>query len=122
MKRVSGYWWCEVARFVVSPETVDIDIGYTQCATEIQLLNTPRDQRHCRQAMTRLWCSSINTLCFLQKTGTRIFARGGDSDFCHQDYVVTWQHRLQLLDSNFNLDFLIRPISVIKTTILDIIL
>ena len=35
-----------------------------QCATEIQLLNTPHDWRRCRQAMTPLWCSSINTLCF----------------------------------------------------------
>ena len=40
-----------------------------QCATEIQLLNTPRDRRGChgRQAMTPLWCRSINTLCFPQK-------------------------------------------------------
>ena len=40
-----------------------------QCATEIQLLNTPHDRRCChgRQAMTPLWCNSINTLCFPQK-------------------------------------------------------
>ena len=40
-----------------------------QCATEIQLLNTPHDRRcsHGRQAMTPLWCNWINTLCFPQK-------------------------------------------------------
>ena len=40
-----------------------------QCATEIQLLNTPHDRRCChgRQAMTPLWCNSINTLWFPQK-------------------------------------------------------
>ena len=39
-----------------------------QRATEIELLNTPHDRPRCRQAMTPLWCSSINTLCFPQKT------------------------------------------------------
>ena len=40
-----------------------------QCATEIQLLNTPHDRRCCygRQGMTPLWCSSINRLCFPPK-------------------------------------------------------
>ena len=40
-----------------------------QCATEIQLLNTPHDRRCChgRQATTPFCCSSINTLCFPQK-------------------------------------------------------
>ena len=41
-----------------------------QCATEIQLLNTPHDRRCChgRQAMTPLsWFSTINTLCFPQE-------------------------------------------------------
>ena len=40
-----------------------------QYTTEIQLLNTPHDRRCChdRQAMTPLWCSSINKLCFPQK-------------------------------------------------------
>ena len=40
-----------------------------QCATEIQLLDTPHDRRyfHGRQAMAPLWCSSSNTLCFPQK-------------------------------------------------------
>ena len=48
-----------------------------QCATEIQLLNTPHDRRCCRghQAMTPLWCSSINTLWFLQKN-CRVHVRG----------------------------------------------
>ena len=48
-----------------------------QCATEIQLLNTPHDWRccHSRQAMTQLWCSSINTHCFSQKTGAWTFVR-----------------------------------------------
>ena len=42
-----------------------------RCATAIQLLNTPHDRRcfHGRQAMTSLWCSSINTLCFALKAG-----------------------------------------------------
>ena len=70
-----------------------------QCATEIQLLNTPHDRRRCLQAMTPLWCSPINTLCFPQKTGAWTFAAGGwgESDTCHQYYVVTWQRRLRLL-------------------------
>ena len=72
-----------------------------QCATEIQLLNTPHDRRCCRgrQAMMPLWCSSINTLWFPQKTVACTFAagRGGNSDTCHQDYVVTWQRRRRLL-------------------------
>ena len=48
-----------------------------QCATEIQLLNTPHDRQCCRghQAMTPLWCSSINTLWFLQKN-CRVHVRG----------------------------------------------
>ena len=48
-----------------------------QCATEIQLLNTPLDRRCCRgrQAMTPLWCSSINTLWFPQKN-CRVHVRG----------------------------------------------
>ena len=72
-----------------------------QRATEIQLLNTPHDRRRCRQAMTLHWCSSINMLCFPQKTGACTFATGGggDSDTCHQDYVVTWQRLLQLLSN-----------------------
>ena len=51
------------------------------------------------QAMTPLWCSSIDTLCFPDKTGACTFATGGggDSDTYHQDYVVTWQRRLRLL-------------------------
>ena len=73
-----------------------------QCATEIQLLNTPHDRRCCRgrQAMTPLWCSSINMLWFPQKTVACTFApgAGGDSDTCHQDCVVTIA-----LDSSFNL-------------------
>ena len=70
-----------------------------QCATEIQFLNTPHDRRSCRQAMTPLWCSSIDTLWFPQKTGVCTFATrgGGGSYTCHQDYVVTWQRRLWLL-------------------------
>ena len=34
-----------------------------------------------------------------QQTGMSTFATGcgGNSDTCHQDYVVTWQHGLQLL-------------------------
>ena len=45
-----------------------------QCATEIQLLNTPHDRRCCHghQAMTPLWCSSINTLCFPAIASTTI--------------------------------------------------
>ena len=75
-----------------------------QRATEIELLNTPHDRPRCRQAMTPLWCSSINTLCFPQKnkqtkTGACTFATGvgGDSDTCQQDYVVTWQRQVRLL-------------------------
>ena len=43
--------------------------------------------------------SSINTLWFPLKTVACTFeARGGgDSDTCHQDYVVTWQRRRWLL-------------------------
>ena len=50
-----------------------------QCATEIQFLNTPHDRRCChgRQAMTPLWWSSINTLCFTQKAGAWTFATRG---------------------------------------------
>ena len=45
-----------------------------------------------------LWCISINTSCFPQKTGARTFATEceGNSDTCHQGYVVTWQHVLRL--------------------------
>ena len=75
--------------------------GKGQCATEIQLLNTPHDRRCCHgdQAMTPPWCSSISTLCFPQKTGAWTFATGGggDNDTCHQDYMVTWQRRRRLL-------------------------
>ena len=51
------------------------------------------------QAMTPLWCNSIDTLWFPEKAGACTFATGGggDSDTCHQDYVVTWQRRLRLL-------------------------
>ena len=70
-----------------------------QCATEIQLLNTPHDRRGChgRQAMTPLWCGLINTLCFPQIWSTFATGGGGDSDTCHQDYVVTWQRRRRFL-------------------------
>ena len=46
-----------------------------QCATEIQVLNTPHERQCCHghQAMMPLWRSSINTLCFPQKTGTWTF-------------------------------------------------
>ena len=70
-----------------------------QCATEIQPLITPHDWRCCRQTMMPLWCSSIDKLCFPLKTGACTFTTGGggNSDTCHQDYVVTWQRRLRLL-------------------------
>ena len=71
-----------------------------QCATEIQLLNTPHDRLSGRQAMTPLWCSSTNTLCFPKKKLARALSRagvGGDSDTCHQVYVVAWQRWLRLL-------------------------
>ena len=71
-----------------------------QCATEIQLLNTPHDRRCCHQAMTPLWCSSINTLWFPQKKLPRARSRpgvGATAILCHQDYVVKWQRRRRLL-------------------------
>ena len=70
-----------------------------QCPTEIQPLNTPHDRRYCRQAMTPFWCCPIDTLCFPKKTAACTFdtGGGGNSDTCHQYYVVTWQRRLRLL-------------------------
>ena len=65
-----------------------------QCATEIQLLNTPHDRRCChgREAVTPLWCSSINTLCFLQKNWRVNFR---DRGWGRQRYLsprFTWWH------------------------------
>ena len=79
-----------------------------QCATEIKLLNRPHDRLccRCRQAMTPLWCSSINTLCFPQKN-CRVHVRG--RGWGRQRYLPP---RLRgdmatptaiALDSNFNL-------------------
>ena len=87
-----------------------------QCATEIQLLNTPHDGQCCRgrQAMTPLWCSSINTLWFPQKN-CRVHVRG--RGWGRQRYLPP---RLRgdmatptaiALDSSFNL-FLISRILV----------
>ena len=47
-----------------------------QCATEIQFLNTPHDWRNCRQPMTPLWCSSIDTLWFRKKWHAHFRNRG----------------------------------------------
>ena len=72
-----------------------------QCASEIQLLNTPHDQLRCRHGkqMTPVWRSSISHAQSPAKTSTRIFVTGdgGDCDTCHQDNLVTWQRRLRLL-------------------------
>ena len=69
-----------------------------ECATEIQLLNTPHNRRRCRQAMTTLMQFDWRAL-LPDKNGAWTFATGvgGDSDTCYQDYVVTWQRRLRLL-------------------------
>ena len=72
-----------------------------QCASEIQLLNTPHNQLRCPHGnqMTSVWRSSILHAQSPAKTITRIFTTGGggDSDTCHRDNVVTWQRRLRLL-------------------------
>ena len=49
-----------------------------QCVTEMQLFNTPHDRRRCGEAMTPLWCSSINTLCFPQKMARALSRLRGD--------------------------------------------
>ena len=68
-----------------------------QCATEIQLLNTPDEWQCCyvvkrwrRSGAVRLTRSASH-----KKTGAWTFATGGggDSDTRHQDYMVTWQRR-----------------------------
>ena len=48
-----------------------------QCATETPPLNTPHDWRCCRQAMTPLRCSSIDTLCFPKKNPARALSPPG---------------------------------------------
>ena len=78
-------------------------------ASEIQLLNTLRDQLRCRhgEQLTPVWRSSISHAQSPTKTGTRILATGGggDCDTCHQDNVVTWQviRTAVALDWNYKL-------------------
>ena len=64
-----------------------------QCVTEIQLLNTPQDRRCCRgrQAMTPLWCSSINALWFPQKL-SRARSRPGVGATAILATKITWWH------------------------------
>ena len=89
------------ARIYHSCVKLAIFIVKGQCASEIQLLNTPHDQLRCRHGkqMTPVWRSSISHAQSPAKTSTRIFVTrgGGDCDTCHQDHVVTWQRRLRLL-------------------------
>ena len=78
-----------------------------QCATEIQLLNTPHDRRCCcgRQAMTPLWCSSINTLWFPQKL-SRARSGPGVGATAILATKITWWHGNadgDCSDSSFNL-------------------
>ena len=72
-----------------------------QCATEIQLLGTPHDRRSCRHASNDATLRQFDWHALVpgKKTGACTFATGGggDSNTCHQDYVVPWQHRLRLL-------------------------
>ena len=82
-----------------------------QCATEIQLFNTPHDRRCCHglQAMTTLWCSSINMLCFQKKKKKNWRVNFRDRGWGRQRYLPP---RLRgdmanptaiALDSSFNL-------------------
>ena len=72
-----------------------------QCASEIQLLNTPHDQLRCRHGkqMTPVLAQFDFTRSVSCKNWHAHFHdRGwGDCDTCHQDNVVTSQWRLRLL-------------------------
>ena len=62
-----------------------------QCATEIQLLNTPHDRWRCRKAMTPLWCSSIDTLCTRKKLA-RALSPLGVAATAILTTKITWWH------------------------------
>ena len=78
-----------------------------QCTTEIQLLNTPHDRRCChgRQAMTPLWSSSINTLCFPQKLALDFSRPGVGATTILATKITCWHGNADGDCSRFKLKF-----------------
>ena len=80
------------ARIYHSCVELTILIGKGQCASEIQLLNTPHDQLRCHHGkqMTPVWRSSISHAQSLTKTSTRIFATGVEATLMLAPEKTRW--------------------------------